>query len=203
MKPDAVTSSYKRWAPIYDAVFNLPMKEGRKRASSTASALGGKVLEVGVGTGLALPFYSSDVEIMGIDYSQAMLDKADERVRKLGLENVSLRQMDARVLDFPDDSFDTICAMHVLSVVPEPEKVMAEMTRVCRPGGHLIVVNHFSSKGGALGFVERLMAPLQDKLGWQADFPINRVLNQDGLKELDRRRLPPLGMMTWLLLQKL
>ncbi|WP_112311671.1 class I SAM-dependent methyltransferase [Pseudogemmobacter bohemicus] len=203
MKAAAVTASYKRWAPVYDSVFGKVFHEGRKRATSHATARGGDVLEVGVGTGLALPLYGPGVTITGIDFSTEMLARAETRVREHRLTNVSLRQMDAQVLDFPDASFDTVSAMHVLSVVPDPEKALSEIARVCRPGAHVLITNHFAAqKKGPLKFAERLIQPFQHQLGWQADFPIARVLGDARLRLVERRPLPPLGAMTWLVLER-
>lgn len=202
MKSAAVTTSYKRWAPVYDSVFGKLLHEGRNRAAAHATARGGDVLEVGVGTGLALPLYGPDVTITGIDFSAEMLARAQDKVTEGGLKNVTLRQMDAQALDFPDARFDTVSAMHVLSVVPDPERALSEIARVCRPGAHVLITNHFASEKGPLKFAERLIQPLQHHLGWQADFPISRVLGDPRLKMVERRPLPPLGVMTWLVLER-
>ncbi|MEL7181857.1 MAG: class I SAM-dependent methyltransferase, partial [Pseudomonadota bacterium] len=130
MEIEAVRTSYARWAPVYDKTFGAITNVGRRRAVRYINGLQGTVLEVGVGTGLSLPHYKSDLQVTGIDFSSDMLAKAELKVQQLNLENVTeLRQMDARVLEFSDASFDTVAAMHVLSVVPEPEKVMAEIAR--------------------------------------------------------------------------
>lgn len=202
MRPDAVTSSYRRWAPIYDATFGRVTSAGRRRAAAHVTSRGGSVLEVGVGTGLVLPLYGPAVAVTGIDFSHDMLEKAHDRVAEVSLNNVALRQMDARSLDFPDENFDTVTAMHVLSVVPEPERVVAEMARVCRKGGQVVIVNHFSATSGAMQHVERAMRRFEDQLGWQSDFAITRVLGDPRLQEVERLALPPLGLMTWLLLQR-
>ena len=132
-----------------------------------------------------------------------MLAKARERVNEEGLGNIeNLLQMDARKLEFDDNSFDFVVAMHVLSVVPEPEKVMPEMARVCKPGGEVIIVNHFASDRGVLAVIERITSPLEDMLGWQSDFDISTVLNEPLLVETERQSLPPFGMMTYLRLTK-
>jgi phosphatidylethanolamine/phosphatidyl-N-methylethanolamine N-methyltransferase len=132
-----------------------------------------------------------------------MLRKARARVAKLRLRNVAaLRQMDARQLDFPDASFDTVAAMHVLSVVPEPERVMSEIARVLRPGGQVVITNHFKHERGVWAGLARAAAPLERVLGWHSDFEIAAVLQDPRLHILTRRDLPPMGMMTFLVLEK-
>ena len=206
MDIQAVRKSYALWAPVYDLTFGRVTGAGRSRAVSVLNGLGGRVLEVGVGTGLALPQYGAGVEVTGIDASSQMLDKAREKVAELGLTHVkALRVMDARALDFPDGSFDHIAAMHIMSVVPEPERVMAEMARVLRPGGTVLIVNHFAREpheNGWLPWFERKLAPLADLLGWHSDFERARVLSTPGLRLVEETHLPPLGMMTLLRLRK-
>ncbi|SIN82496.1 class I SAM-dependent methyltransferase [Vannielia litorea] len=203
MKIEAVSNTYKRWAPVYDSTFGAVTNAGRKRATSYVTERGGDVLEVGVGTGLALPLYGPGVRVTGIDFSPEMLAKAERRVQEEGLSRVvALRQMDARELDFPDASFDYVSAMHVLSVVPEPERVMREIARVLRPGGQVLIVNHFAADKGVLGLVERAIAPLEGLIGWHSDFPISRVLGAQGLVEVERDSLPPMRIMSWLVLEK-
>lgn len=206
MDIQAVRRSYARWAPIYDLTFGRITGAGRKRAVSVLNGLGGRVLEVGVGTGLALPGYRPGVEVTGIDASAEMLEKARDKVAELGLTHVKdLRVMDARHLEFPDASFDHIAAMHIMSVVPEPERVMAEMARVLRPGGTVLIVNHFAREpheNGWLPWFERKLAPLSNLLGWHSDFERARVLSTPGLRLVEETHLPPLGMMTLLRLRK-
>ncbi len=115
---------------------------------------------------------------------------------------VELRQMDARSLEFPDNHFDTVAAMHVLSVVPEPERVMAEIARVLKPGGQVVIANHFVRKTGFLAFLERVSARFSNILGWHSDFEIETVLQQEDLIIADQKPLPPFGMMTFLVLRK-
>jgi phosphatidylethanolamine/phosphatidyl-N-methylethanolamine N-methyltransferase len=206
MDIQAVRKSYARWAPIYDATFGMLTGVGRRRGVSVLNSLGGRVLEVGVGTGLSLPGYRPDVSITGIDASAEMLGKAQARVEELGLRNVeALRLMDARAMDFPDNSFDHISAMHIMSVVPEPERVMAEMARVLRPGGTIIMINHFALEDQdrkALGWLERVAAPFADKLGWHSDFARARVMQTPGLGLIEEAQLPPFGMMTLMRFRK-
>lgn len=203
MDINTVKNSYARWAPIYDKTFGAITNDGRRRAVGYINSRSGHVLEVGVGTGLSLGHYRPDMKVTGIDFSEEMLEKASVKVQEMGLRQVvSLRQMDARALDFPDNSFDTVAAMHVLSVVPEPERVMAEIARVCKPGGRVVITNHFKSTGGPLAVLERVSAPFSNVLGWHSDFAIETVLRQPSLKVEERTSLPPLGMMTFLVLRK-
>ncbi len=203
MDLDAVKNSYARWAPVYDATFGKITHAGRRAAVSYINTRGGEVLEVGVGTGLSLETYNSALRVTGVDYSEDMLRKARARVAKLRLAHVAeLRQMDARSLEFADASFDTVAAMHVLSVVPEPERVMAEIARVLRPGGQVVINNHFRHERGVWAGLARAAAPLERVLGWHSDFEIDTVLCDPRLHVVTRRDLPPMGMMTFLVLEK-
>ncbi len=204
MEIEAVKTSYARWALFYDQTFGAVTNIGRKRAVQHVNRTGARrVLEVGVGTGMALPHYAPDVQVTGVDYSEEMLAKAREKVRKKDLSHVEeLHQMDARDLDFPDNHFDMVVAMHLVSVVPEPERVVAEMARVCKPGGHVLITNHFARDSGLLARIEKLAAPLENILGWHSDFEIDRVLGEQSLRVIEQRRWPPVGMMTFLLLEK-
>jgi phosphatidylethanolamine/phosphatidyl-N-methylethanolamine N-methyltransferase len=204
MKPESITSSYRRWAPIYDATFGQITHAGRRHATEVANRIGGHVLEVGVGTGLALPYYAPGVTVTGIDFSNDMLDRARAKVSEEGLDHVAeLRQMDARSLDFPDNSFDTVVAMHLISVVPDPEIVMTEMARVCKPGGQILLVNHFARDEGWLAWFERKFAPFADLLGWHSNFPKDRVMGVDALNLVEEKRLTKLGLFTFLRMEKM
>ena len=203
MDLNAVKTSYARWAPIYDRTFGAATTVGRRSAVDYINAQDGtEVLEVGIGTGLALPHYREDLRVTGVDFSDDMLAKARTKVQNLGLDHVkSLRQMDARTLDFPDNHFDTVAAMHIVSVVPEPERVMGEMARVCKPGGKIVITNHFAREAGVLAGLEKLLAPFANLLGWHSDFEISTVLGQLELTVVEKKQLPPMGMMTFLVLQ--
>jgi phosphatidylethanolamine/phosphatidyl-N-methylethanolamine N-methyltransferase len=203
MDAQAVTRSYRRWAPVYDGTFGVFTRLGRQRLVEHVNRRTGSVLEVGVGTGLSLGRYAPHLRVTGIDLSAEMLERARARVADEDLAHVvELRRMDARALDFPDASFDTVVAMHVISVVPEPERVMAEMARVCRPGGEVLVLGHFLHTRGALGYLGRRFAPLADTLGWHPDFPIETVLGCDRLDLAERTPSPPFGMFTRLHLRR-
>lgn len=194
---DSVKTAYRRWAPVYDHTFGKVSDEGRKHTVEVINKSEGKVLEVGVGTGLSLPEYKKSLEIVGIDLSREMLEKARERVSEEGLKNVKgLYEMDAGELKFADASFDTVVAMYVMTVVPDPDKVMRELARVCKPGGQVVLVNHFSTDDGVRGWVERRMAPFGDKLGWHPVFDVERVMICPELKLVEKVALRPFGIFT-------
>ena len=199
MDAASVRHAYRRWAPVYDYTFGQVAEAGRKHAVQIINSRKGSVLEVGVGTGLSLPCYGSHLTITGIDLSPEMLEKARERVARHGLDNVAgLHEMDAGALAFPDESFDTVVAMYVLTVVPDPERVMRELERVCAPGGEVILVNHFSQEEGTRGYLERKLAPFADFIGWRPVFEYDRVLVCADLRLVERRSLKPFGLFTML-----
>jgi phosphatidylethanolamine/phosphatidyl-N-methylethanolamine N-methyltransferase len=203
MDQQHIEKSYVWWSRVYDRTFGAVTNAGRRRAAGIVTGFGGSVLEVGVGTGLALPHYGPGVTVTGIDFSADMLAKARARVAEMGLTRIeSLQRMDAGAMDFPDATFDTVVTMHLLSVVPEPERVMAEIARVVRPGGRVVIVNHFASTSGAMAWIERRAAVLDRLLAWHTVFPRARVLGQPSLRIEREDRFPPMGLMTLLVLRK-
>ena len=203
MDIEAVDKSYKRWAPIYDNTFGRVTGAGRRRAVRYINTRAGSVLEVGVGTGLTLPEYKPHLRITGMDVSREMLEKARAKVSAQGLDHVvELRDMDARTLDYPDDSFDIVVGMYLVSVVPEPEKVIREMARVCKPGGEVLILNHFKRESGFLALLERGAAPLANMLGWHSDFEQDRIMGVPGLELEERTSFPPFGMFSFLRFRK-
>ena len=203
MDEDAVRSAYRRWAPVYDNTFGLISTAGRRNAVQVVNQSSGRVLEVGVGTGLSLPGYARHLEIVGIDLAPEMLEKARERVATGNLDHVTgLYEMDAETLSFPDASFDTVVAMYVMTVVPNPEKVMRELARVVKPGGQVLLVNHFSREDGVRGFIERRMAPFGNRLGWHPIFDVSRVMVCDELTLTKTQSMRPLGIFTMLRLER-
>ncbi|MEM7192813.1 MAG: methyltransferase domain-containing protein [Pseudomonadota bacterium] len=199
MDTESVRHAYRRWAPVYDYTFGQVADAGRKHAVKIINNRKGRVLEVGVGTGLSLPAYGKHLTVTGIDLSPEMLDKAREKIAKKKLENIDgLHEMDASALGFADESFDTVVAMYVMTVVPDPEKVMRELERVCAPGGEVILVNHFSQDHGVRGFFERRLAKFADLIGWHAVFEPERVLICEDLRLIERRPLWPVGLFTML-----
>jgi len=195
---DAVRAAYRRWAGVYDSLFGAVSAAARKRAVAAVNALPGQdVLEVGVGTGLALPHYVSGKRVTGIDLSTEMLDRARTRVARLGLANVqALHEQDAEATGFADDQFDIAVAMFVASVVPNPRRLLAEMRRVVRPGGQLLFVNHFAAAGGVRLAIERAMAPASHALGWHPDFKTEALLPPEDLARATISPVPPFGLFT-------
>ncbi|ANT61843.1 phosphatidylethanolamine N-methyltransferase [Salipiger sp. CCB-MM3] len=204
MDPRAATTVYARWAPIYDQTFGAITQAARRAACRRVEGPeGGTVLEVGVGTGLSLPLLPRHMKVTGVDYSAEMLAQAKRRVARMQLPHIAaLQRMDARKLEFADGSFDRVVAMHMISVVPEPQRVMREMVRVLKPGGQLIMSNHFARKQGPLAHLSRRTAKFADRIGWHSDFDISVVLDTPGLRLVERRALPPVGMMTLLVLER-
>ncbi|MGH6865750.1 MAG: class I SAM-dependent methyltransferase [Methyloceanibacter sp.] len=199
MDTASVRHAYRRWAPIYDYTFGRVAEAGRRHAVKIINSRKGRVLEVGVGTGLSLPCYGDHLTVTGIDLSPEMLEKARGRVERQKLDHVDgLHEMDAGALAFPDESFDTVVAMYVMTVVPDPERVMRELERVCSAGGEVILVNHFSQEEGVRGLFERKLAPFADLLGWHSLFELDRVLICEDLRLAERRALRPFGLFTML-----
>lgn len=195
---DAVRAAYRRWAGIYDILFGGVSAFGRREAVAAVNRLPGtEVLEVGVGTGLALPRYRREKRITGIDLSAAMLERAERRVREERLSHVrALLEMDAEAMTFADASFDIAVAMFVASVVPHPRRLLAEMRRVVRPGGHLLFVNHFAAEKGPRWWIERALAPASRALGWHPDFPLDALLTPAERRRAGARPVPPFGLFT-------
>lgn len=204
MDEGSVLTAYRRWAPVYDKTFGLVATEGRNHAVEIINQTEGKVLEVGVGTGLALPKYKGHLSITGIDLSPDMLEIARKRVAKKGLSNIDgIHEMDASNLEFEDNSFDTVAAMYVMTVVPDPEKVLRELVRVCKPGGQVFLVNHFSHNEGPRAWMERRVAPFGRQLGWRPVFDIQRVMTSRELELKERKNLRPGGLFTLLRFEKI
>ncbi len=175
--------TYRLFSGSYDVVFGPVFHPGRKEAVRIVNDRPGQhMLEVGVGTGLSLPFFRPDSHVTGIDISEEMLAKARRRVEQQNLTHVdALHVMDAEHLEFPDNSFDAVLALYVASVVPSPARFAAEMRRVCIPGGTIVLVNHFTSENWALRFMEKRLAHLARHIGFHADFPLDTFRRESGL----------------------
>ena len=178
-----VQRAYELYAPIYDFIFDWIFAPGRAAAVRQLDLKPNDVtLEVGIGTGLNLPLYPPAARLIGIDLSQEMLDKAVERVQTLAMPNVTLKVMDATALDFGDNEFDKALATYTISAVPDPVAVLREMRRVVKPGGVIVILNHFRSERKFAGHLEDLVAPVCTRLGWKSNLAMNPLLAEVGLK---------------------
>ena len=156
-------------------MFGAVFERGRHAAIAAAERIGGRILEVGVGTGISLPDYSRTNRLCGVDISEPMLRKAQERVTELGLTNVEgLWVMDAEHLSFPDASFDVVVAQYVITTVPNPEATLDEFARVLKPGGEIVLVSRVGAEAGLRRALEHWFAPAARKLGWRTEFSFER-----------------------------
>jgi phosphatidylethanolamine/phosphatidyl-N-methylethanolamine N-methyltransferase len=195
-----VARAYARWAPIYDFVFGKVFAPGRSEAIAAAEKVcgphGGRILEVGVGTGISLPDYAPVNRIVGIDLSEPMLRKAQGRVAEHKLSNIdALCVMDAERMALPDQYFDVVVAQFVITAVPHPEATLDEFVRVTKPGGEIILVNHIGAEGGPRRIFELCFSPIARRLGWRPAFRFGRLgdwaARHGGVRVLERRALPP------------
>ncbi len=198
----SVERAYGLWAPVYDLVFGGVFGPGRRAAIAAAEQAcgpqGGRILEVGVGTGISLPDYAGVNRLVGCDISKPMLRKAVERVHACKLDNVELLAvMDAARLPLPDRSFDVVVAQFVITAVPDPEKTLDEFARVIKPGGEIILVNHIGAETGPRRLFELCFAPVARRLGWRPEFPFRRLADwaagHGGVTLLEQRPIRPLG----------
>ncbi len=194
----SVTKAYARWAPFYDFVFGAVFERGREAAIAAAERVGGRILDVGIGTGIALPLYSKGCQLSGIDISEPMLRKARERVTELGLTNVEgLWVMDAEDMSFPDASFDVVTAHLVVTTAPNPEAVLDEFARVLKPGGEIILMSRVGAEAGLRRSIEHFFQPAARKLGWRSEFPFERYVRwtkrAPGMRIVENRPVPPFG----------
>jgi phosphatidylethanolamine/phosphatidyl-N-methylethanolamine N-methyltransferase len=197
----SVERAYARWAPVYDLVFGAVFERGRQEAIAAAEKFcgpqGGRILEVGVGTGISLPCYNRINRLVGIDISEPMLRQAHRRVLEQNLSNVeAIAVMDATRMALPDNSFDVVVAQYVITAVPNPEATLDEFARVLRPGGEIVLVNHIGAESGPRRLFEQCFAPVARKLGWRTEFPFKRLSDwatRSGVRVLERRPMPPMG----------
>jgi phosphatidylethanolamine/phosphatidyl-N-methylethanolamine N-methyltransferase len=198
MNATGVANAYGRLAPIYDLVFGPVFRRGRAEAVKVAERIGGRVLEVGVGTGLSLPRYAATTIIVGVDISERMLAVARKRVKRLGLENVeSIEVGDAEDLQFPDNSFDVVVAQYVVTACPNPEEALSEFARVVRPGGEIVITTRIGADRGMRAGIEKTLMPVTTKLGWRTEFPFSRyttwAAGNSSVKLIEHTPMPPLG----------
>src|SRR5690348_13919818 len=185
VETDFVAGVYEKLASVYDYTFGPTLHAGRLQAlQRMAIASDDRILEVGVGTGINMTLYPRDCSVTGVDLSDSMLEKAYEKIEKNGLRNVRLMQMDASALNFADDSFDIVYAPYLISVVPDPVQVAREMRRVCRPGGRIIILNHFRSANPILSRIERAISPFTVHVGFKSDLDLPGFLAQADLQPI-------------------
>lgn len=191
---------YTSYAGVYDKIFGKVFHEGRESAIRNLNVQPQeRILEVGVGTGLALPMYPRHCRIVAIDFSEGMLEVARKRTSEHRMDHVTIHRMDAGAMEFDDDSFDTVVAAYVVTAVPDYRKVVNEMIRVCRPGGRIIMLNHFSNGNKVIAAVEKVISPLTKHLGWRTDLSLNTVLEGTSLHVARKQNVNPLHL--WALVE--
>jgi phosphatidylethanolamine/phosphatidyl-N-methylethanolamine N-methyltransferase len=173
---------YSEFAPLYDKIFGKIFYSRLERVIENLDIpAGAKVLEVGAGTGTSFPAYPTHCEVVGIDLAPDMLARARRKIAENGWEHLSVLEMNALDLEFPDNTFDYVMAFHVVTVVPDPVRMVAEAKRVCKPGGKIVVVNHFTSDFPLLGSLTEALDPLTRWLGWRTDLRLKPFLETTNL----------------------
>ena len=193
--------AYARWAPVYDVLCGPVFLNGRRAAAQAARDVGGRILEIGVGTGLSFDDYDATTEITGIDISEPMIARARIRAASGRYPHVKgLTVMDAHDLKFADASFNCVVGQFVITLVEDPERVLSECARLVRPGGQIILVNHLYSEHGLAAAVERLLAQQARGLGLRPEFPFQRLAawaqRHGGAELIERRKVKPFGVYT-------
>lgn len=191
---------YSGLGPVYNFIYGkLLFNDGRRTAIQLLEIQDGhKVLEVGVGTGLTLPMYPAYSRVVGIDLSDSMLKKAEELIAEYQLgSHTEVRKMDATHLEFPDNHFDGVLGNLFISATSKPAEALLEMKRVCKPGGIIVLMNHFRSPNPVMGAVEKLIDPFTtNAVGFRAALEMEPLLKQVGLKAKDVRRVNLFGLWT-------
>ncbi len=197
-----IKRAYAFLSPVYDILFNRIFHPGRVAAVNLLEIKpGDSILEVGVGTGLNLPLYPRNCRVTGVDISAEMLQKARQRAKELGLPNVTLALMDASNLEFSDAAFDHVLATYVISAVPDPVRTLLEMRRVCKPNGHLVMLNHFRSENPVLGAVEWVLAPVCTRIGFKTDLKLTPLLERAALSPDQIHRINVMMLNGWRLVR--
>ena len=198
---EVMEKAYARWAPVYDVLCGPVFLNGRRAAAEAARDVGGRILEIGVGTGLSFDDYDDTTQITGIDISEPMIARAYERCASGRYPFVKdLRVMDAHDLQFADATFDCVVGQFVITLVEDPERVLSECARVTKPGGQIVLVNHLYSERGLAAAVERLLAQKARAVGLRPEFPFRRLAawaeSHGGAELIERRKVKPFGVYT-------
>lgn len=188
---------YSEFAPLYDKIFGKIFYSRLRRVIGDLNIpRGARVLEVGAGTGTSFPAYPRHCEVIGIDLAPDMLARAQGKIRENGWSHLKILKMDALDLEFPDDSFDYVMAFHVVTVVPDPIRMMEEAKRVCRPGGRIVIVNHFTSDFPLLGLLTETLDPVTRRLGWRTNLRLRPFIEAAELKVEKAYKLSKLSLYT-------
>lgn len=180
---ESIKKIYAAYSNVYDALFKRFFYPRIKHAITYMDIKpGDRVLDVGVGTGLSLSVYPRHCKVVGIDLSTEMLKKAKEKIDSNRLDNIKVVSMDAMKIGFDDNTFDKVFLSHVVSVVPDPYKVMSEVKRVCRKGGQVVIVNHFKSRNKFIETFEKVIDPVCRKIGWRSDMCLNEFIANSCLR---------------------
>lgn len=177
MKESITSKTYDVWAWFYDMTFGALVRNRQHRALQHLRAQpGDRVLDIGVGTGMLLPHYPRDVTVIGVDLSAGMLAKAADKKRQAGLDHCRLVRADAMTLPFAAESFDHIVITHTISVVSDPARLIEGATRLLKPRGRIILLNHFRSTSSVIAWFEKLLNPIFVVIGWRSDVALEDVL---------------------------
>ncbi len=194
--PGAVTRAYARLAPIYDFVFGKVLEPGRRALALAASAhQPATLLEVGVGSGLALPLYPATTEVIGIDLSEEMLERARARAAAMPERRIELRRLNAELMPFADASFDVVTVPYVLSVTPDAARFVREIRRVCRPGGTIVIANHFND-GPLWTVIGKVARPFMRRVGVNREFRYDEQILRHDWDVISARRVEFHGLTT-------
>ena len=189
---EKVERVYSNYSGVYDQTFGKFMQTSRESAIRDLGVSPDEhVLEVGVGTGLTLPYYPEHCQVTGIDVSAAMLAKAQQRIEKEQLDHISLLRMDAGQMDFSENSFDIVMAAYVVTAVPDYRPVISEMIRVCKPGGRIVMLNHFSNGNKFIAAVEKIISPMCIHMGFRTDLSLSSVLEGTSLLVARKEKVNP------------